>query len=144
MHIFSPCSYGQFPKVVVQHLYASTHTHTHTHPLEIWGTVLVVGVIQQMVSLVLLLLQLAFFYTQCSVLEIRPRWYSSLGASIYFWCRICPANRLQRSPASSRAWTFSLLLTGILFPDFHKHLFCVGRGQRRWRRMSSCIQSGGR
>lgn len=143
MHIFSPRSYGQFPKVVVQHLSASTHTHTHT-TLGIWGAVLVVGVIHQMVSLVLLLLQLAFFSTQCSVLEIRPRWYSSSGASIYFWCRICPANRPQSSPASSRAWTFSSLLTGILFPDFHKHLFCVGRGQRGWGRRGSCIQSGGR
>ena len=38
MHTFSPCSYGQFPKAVVQHLYAFTHAHTHT-PLESWGTV---------------------------------------------------------------------------------------------------------
>ena len=38
MHTFSPCSYGQFPKAVVQHLYAFTHAHTYT-PLESWGTV---------------------------------------------------------------------------------------------------------
>jgi len=42
------------------------------------------------------------------------------------------------------AWTFSLLPTGMLFPDFHKHLFCVGRGQRGWGRRGGCIQSGGR
>lgn len=58
--IFSPCSYGQFPKVVYT-----------PAPLETWGAVLVVGVTQQMVSLVLLLRQLAFFPTQCSVLKIR-------------------------------------------------------------------------